>query len=228
MNRTHAGLYSLIAASFATCVMNWNEDVAIFMTRCLFYLISMTHWHLQCIHGVPFLHFKWHTNGVSISGSGNSNAHIFKKTRCCLLIFKCPIFMTGCFSYIQNYIEVSQVAQELTTIGMWGETDKDPEDAVTRLLLCLGLWICSLQKLPGHWRWLQRDRPPKWHHHWPSPGLHCPQGCQGWEMGKAVEIGLWLCLLLPHGACLRSQSYRVTEGNGTDIKSQLFNNHYWL
>jgi len=27
------GLYSLIAASFSTCVMNWNEDVAIFMTR---------------------------------------------------------------------------------------------------------------------------------------------------------------------------------------------------
>ena len=191
-----------------------------------FYLISMAHCHLQCIHGVPFLHFKWHTNGMPCSGI--SNAHILNKTRCCLLTFKWPIFMTGCFSYNQNYIEVSQVSQEHTTIGMWGETDKDSEDAVTCLLLCLGLWICSLQKLPGDWRWLQCHCPPWWHHHWPSPGLHCPQGCQGWAMGKAVEIGLRLYLLLPHGSCLWSQSYRVTEGNGTDIKSQLFNNHYWL
>ena len=27
------GVYCLIAASFSTCIMNWKEDVAIFMTR---------------------------------------------------------------------------------------------------------------------------------------------------------------------------------------------------
>ena len=32
----------MIAASFSTCVMNWDEDVAIFMTRCNFLTFQMT------------------------------------------------------------------------------------------------------------------------------------------------------------------------------------------
>ena len=175
------GVYCLIAASFSTCLMNWNEDVAIFVTRSTHNMRSK-YFHQELLLKVKS---KW-------------------------------IFMTKIILFSSL-----KVSDREDSLGLWGEIDKDPEDVGTCLLLRIGLRICCVQELQGHWPWLQCYRPSWWHHHWPSPGLHCPQGCQGEEMGKAVEGGLCLNLLLPDGSRLRSQSNRVTEGNWTVLNSYL-------
>ena len=175
------GVYCLIAASFSTCLMNWNEDVAIFVTRSTHNMRSK-YFHQELLLKVKS---KW-------------------------------IFMTKIILFSSL-----KVSDREDSLGLWGEIDKDPEDVGTCLLLRIGLRICCVQELQGHWPWLQCYRPSWWHHHWPSPGLHFAQRGQSHQLGKVEEIVLRLRLLPLDGPRPWSQSYRVTESYWTDLSSRL-------